>query len=364
MLDALDGKLQWAHGDAIRHQLGRGRRLPQPAGLGRLIPCPGPPPAAAGPACFHAKGTVLKTTPDSVSDGLVVVVACSAAKLATTVPVPAADLYVGPFHQMCRRAAHALAGNAGTVLVLSAAHGVVTLDEPLAPYELRMGESGSVRPDQLRAQARRLGLHRVAQLVALGGRAYVDAVAGVRPDVLRPLDGCRGIGQQRARLSLIASCRRLLRGGVQRLDCVQQVLGALHERVPAQPEVELGCLYVARHPLVDVDIDDAALRERGQAGRSLSYGARQPVRDHCQQPCELGDLGEVVEVARVIGGGVQCAELLDDDGRYLDACTCGPHGGGAWQPSLTRCDDNSDRPLGSDRTSLAANSPRAVCADP
>ncbi|WP_455356696.1 hypothetical protein [Streptomyces sp. SYSU K217416] len=46
-----------------------------------------------------------------------------------------------------------------------------------------MGESGSVRPDQLRAPAGRLGLHHVVQLVALGGRAYVDAVAAVRPVV-------------------------------------------------------------------------------------------------------------------------------------------------------------------------------------
>ncbi|WP_373429465.1 DUF6884 domain-containing protein [Streptomyces sp. V4I23] len=135
---------------------------------------------------------------------------CSAAKLGTTIPVPAADLYVGPFHRLCRRAAHAIAGSVGTVLVLSAAHGFLTLGEPLAPYELRMGEPGSVRPDQLRDQAARLGLHHVAQLVALGGRAYVDAVAAIRPDVLRPLDGCRGIGQQRARLSRIAAAEQPL----------------------------------------------------------------------------------------------------------------------------------------------------------
>ncbi|MDQ0847773.1 DUF6884 domain-containing protein [Streptomyces sp. V1I6] len=147
----------------------------------------------------------MNTNSASVGGGPVVVVPCSAAKLATTIPVPVADLYVGPFHRLCRRAAHAIAGSAGTVLVLSAAHGFVTLDQPLAPYELRMGEPGSVRPDQLRDQAGRLGLHHVAELVALGGRAYVDAVAAVRPDVLRPLDGCRGIGQQRARLTRIAA---------------------------------------------------------------------------------------------------------------------------------------------------------------
>lgn len=153
----------------------------------------------------------MNTTPVPAGDGPVVVVPCSAAKLATTIPVPAADLYVGPFHRLCRRAAHAIADSAGTVLVLSAAHGFVTLDEPLTPYELRMGEPGSVQPDQLRAQADRLALHHAPQLVALGGRAYVDALTAVRPDVLRPLDGCRGIGQQRARLCRIAAAEQPLR---------------------------------------------------------------------------------------------------------------------------------------------------------
>jgi hypothetical protein len=126
------------------------------------------------------------------------------------VPVPAADLYVGPSHQLCRRAAHAIAGSAGTVLVLSAAHGFVMLDEQLAPYELRMGQPGSVQPHQLRAQADRFGLHHAPHLLALGGRVYVDAVAAVRPDVLRPLAGCRGIGRQRARLCRIAAAEQPL----------------------------------------------------------------------------------------------------------------------------------------------------------
>ncbi len=137
--------------------------------------------------------------------GPLVIVPCSATKLTTDKPVPAADLYTGPFHRMCRRAAHAIAGSTGATLVLSAAHGFVALDQLLLPYEQRMGEPGSVQPAHLQAQAHRLQLHRASQVVALGGRAYVDAVTALRPDALRPLDGCRGIGQQRARLSRIAA---------------------------------------------------------------------------------------------------------------------------------------------------------------
>jgi hypothetical protein len=76
---------------------------------------------------------------------------------------------------MCRRAAERIAGPAG-VLVLSALHGFVPLDDELLPYEQRMDAPGHVRVEQLRAQAAPLGILAARDLVALGGRAYVDAV--------------------------------------------------------------------------------------------------------------------------------------------------------------------------------------------
>ncbi|MFE9007508.1 DUF6884 domain-containing protein [Streptomyces sp. NPDC007875] len=134
---------------------------------------------------------------------------CGSAKL--NYASPAGDLYTGSYHLACRRAAEALTASGGTVLILSAAHGFVSLDEPLSPYERRMGQPGSVQLDTLRAQADQLGLHRGSHLIALGGRAYVNAVAAVRPDALRPLTGCRGIGEQRARLSRIVAAEHPLR---------------------------------------------------------------------------------------------------------------------------------------------------------
>ncbi|GAA0574758.1 DUF6884 domain-containing protein [Streptomyces mordarskii] len=141
--------------------------------------------------------------------GPVVVVPCGSAKL--NYPALAGDLYTGSYHLACRRAAEALTASGGTVLILSAAHGFVSLDEPLGPYERRMGQPGSVQLDTLRAQANQLGLHHGSHLIALGGRAYVNAVAAVRPDALLPLTGCRGIGEQRARLSRIAAAEHPLR---------------------------------------------------------------------------------------------------------------------------------------------------------
>jgi hypothetical protein len=128
---------------------------------------------------------------------------CSAAKLEVDRPTPARHLYTGSFHVMCRRAAEKIAAPAG-VIVLSALHGLVGLDDELLPYEQRMDAPGHIGVEQLHAQAADLGILGVPDLIALGGRAYVDAVTAVRPDTLRPLDGCRGIGEQRSRLARLA----------------------------------------------------------------------------------------------------------------------------------------------------------------
>ncbi|MET9914172.1 DUF6884 domain-containing protein [Streptomyces sp. NPDC006476] len=52
-------------------------------------------------------------------------------------PIPARDLYTGSYHLMCRRVAEPIAGPAGGVLVLSALHGFVQLEDELLPYESR-----------------------------------------------------------------------------------------------------------------------------------------------------------------------------------------------------------------------------------
>ncbi|MGW3038008.1 DUF6884 domain-containing protein, partial [Streptomyces sp. NPDC001178] len=81
---------------------------------------------------------------------------CSAAKLAVDRPTPARHLYTGSYHLMCRRAAERIAGPAG-VLVLSALHGFVRLDDELLPYEQRMDTHGRIGIERLRGQAAELG---------------------------------------------------------------------------------------------------------------------------------------------------------------------------------------------------------------
>lgn len=130
--------------------------------------------------------------------GPLVVIPCAAKKLDR--PAPAGELYQGSYHRACRQTADALTADGGTVVVLSALHGLLTLDRVIEPYELRMGDPGTVLPVRLRQQARELGLANAPTVVVLAGAAYVYAARQVWPDASAPLTG-RGIGRQLQRLA-------------------------------------------------------------------------------------------------------------------------------------------------------------------
>ena len=133
----------------------------------------------------------------------VVVIPCGGAKLQQA--APARELYVGGYHRACRRAADALTAQGGTVVVLSALHGLVPLDQVLEPYELRMGQPGSVTPARLAEQARAMGLDGAREVVALGGAAYTTAARTVWPHASTPLAGLGGMGYQLQALAAIAA---------------------------------------------------------------------------------------------------------------------------------------------------------------
>ncbi|MFD8316204.1 DUF6884 domain-containing protein [Kitasatospora purpeofusca] len=134
----------------------------------------------------------------------VVLVGCSAGKLATHQPVAVSDLYTGSLHWACRRAAQALTRTGGRTLVLSGLHGLLELDARITPYEHQLGAPGSVTADRLREQAAALGIEQ-AQVTVLAPSAYADLVAQVWPDTEKPLAGLGGIGSMRRVLAQIAA---------------------------------------------------------------------------------------------------------------------------------------------------------------
>ncbi|MEV5131424.1 DUF6884 domain-containing protein [Streptomyces sp. NPDC053705] len=139
----------------------------------------------------------------ALAEHRVVIIPCGAAKLDHA--APAAELYTGSYHRACARAAATLTANGGTVVILSALHGLVPLDRVLAPYEMRMGSTGSVTADVLREQARELGLDRAADVTILAGLSYTAPALAVWPHAATPLAGLPGMGHHLHALAAIAA---------------------------------------------------------------------------------------------------------------------------------------------------------------
>lgn len=123
----------------------------------------------------------------------IVVVPCAASKL--NVAAEAGKLYTGSYHKACRAAAEVLTAAGGTVLVLSARYGFLLLDQVIEPYELRMGDPDSITAEQLRIQARALGVEGAKNVTVLAGAAYTAAARSVWSAATAPLTGL-GIGRQ------------------------------------------------------------------------------------------------------------------------------------------------------------------------
>ncbi|MFI5749059.1 DUF6884 domain-containing protein [Streptomyces sp. NPDC051644] len=117
-------------------------------------------------------------------------------------PVPAGKLYIGYYHRSLRSAADALTSGPHQILML-ALHGLVTLNTPLVPYEMTMGNPLSVTSGRLRLQADAYGLHS-ADVIFLGGKRYAHRLLPAVPHCLRPLTGgmesergqCRAVAEQ------------------------------------------------------------------------------------------------------------------------------------------------------------------------
>lgn len=134
----------------------------------------------------------------------VVVIACAAAKLAT--PAPAAELYTSANFTLMLRAARALADNqGGRVLILSALHGLLELDAVVEPYDVKMGDRGSIAVDVLAEQVAALNLGTVTTLLPHAYAARLDeavALAG-GGDLVDAFAEAPGIGYQRGVASAI-----------------------------------------------------------------------------------------------------------------------------------------------------------------
>lgn len=167
---------------------------------------------------------------------VLVVIGCGKDK--RTEPSPAGDLYTGQHHRRARAAADALAARLpnARVMILSAKHGLIELDDVIAPYDVTFAAGprvhrggpvvGTVDDATIARQLRATGARAV---VALAGREYAgrlaDAARRIGADAVEPLAGTRSIFDQVRRLTEIRE------GG----DLAAAVLDAVAGPVPAQP---------------------------------------------------------------------------------------------------------------------------------
>lgn len=135
-----------------------------------------------------------------------VIVACGARKK-DTFEAPAGAMYTGSYHRAARRAADAITTPDTRIMILSAAYGLLDLDDVIMRYERRLGQRYAITTQGLREQAEQLGLTDTAEVVVLAPAAYADMAAHVWPHAQRPLAGTRGIGDQMARFAALATGR-------------------------------------------------------------------------------------------------------------------------------------------------------------
>lgn len=139
---------------------------------------------------------------------MLVVIPCGGKKRKTASFVEAATLYTGSYFRACLRAALALT-TPDRVRILSAKHGLLRLDEKIAPYDLRMGNGGAISHDRLDAQATGAGLREERDVVVLAGHDYARLALFVWPHAKVPLRGVGGLGFQLKRLREIAERKDL-----------------------------------------------------------------------------------------------------------------------------------------------------------
>jgi hypothetical protein len=136
--------------------------------------------------------------------GPIVVIPCGAQKLDE--PAPAELLYTSQHFQLTLRAARRLAEDQGArVFILSALHGLVDPSTVLEPYDVKMGDAGSIKPAAI---AEQLAAIRPTTITTLLPRAYRLALVRAGAVVTDMYADAPGIGYQRGVAAQILASRQ------------------------------------------------------------------------------------------------------------------------------------------------------------
>lgn len=122
-----------------------------------------------------------------------VLITCGSKKRST--PCAAADLYTGIYFGKMVRFARTIAPDS-RIYIVSAKHGLLRMNQIIAPYNLRMGKPGSITADIIKRQAEALGLRPDERVIFVGGSDYLPVLAPTFTNIERPLVGKGTIGKQ------------------------------------------------------------------------------------------------------------------------------------------------------------------------
>lgn len=145
--------------------------------------------------------------PVFADDEPLVIIPCG--KVKSDFTQKAGDMYLGGYHKLAQRAARAIT-SPDNIRILSAKYGLMTLDQVIEPYELRLGQDGSIEEVDVMDQAFTHGLVGHRNVVVLAGADYARLALTVWPDARTPLAGTKGMGHQQQRMSLIAAGRAVV----------------------------------------------------------------------------------------------------------------------------------------------------------
>lgn len=79
------------------------------------------------------------------------------------------------------------------VFILSAKYGLLTLDQKIAPYDLKMGQIGSVSVDLVKQQAEKLGIIK-NKITSTAGKDYRTVLDNVFLNINYPFKDLKGMG--------------------------------------------------------------------------------------------------------------------------------------------------------------------------
>lgn len=131
---------------------------------------------------------------------MIVIISCGKAKQSRR--CRAGEMYRGNYFRQLLAYARVLTDDA-QIFILSGKYGLLRLSDEIDPYDLRLGQSGSVSVWTVRQQARRLMISYNKPITMLCTGRYANFVRRVfvKNQITAPLEGLGGIGYQKHFLS-------------------------------------------------------------------------------------------------------------------------------------------------------------------